>query len=374
MGTLLLLPAMVAAESGYADAGNASAGNASAGTTPIGQSLIREGDFAVKLAPALSLGTSRDEVEAENQLLAAGITPKNGWIADYPVTPDIIDELHKTVRESASSGKIHLGVDLALQRLNEVMSQGGLPADMQAVSKPESAEQMEPPSYPNSTVINNYYQAEGPPVVTYYAPPPDYSYMYGWVPYPFWCDGFFFSGFFILHDFHRTVFIDNRAFFVSNHFRDIRRQRIIRLDPVARIRGSNIANTGVIRSRGAIPASGTIRGRAIIREPRMQTVPNSRVISPTVSRGVESSNVRSNTSVIPPARSGVSVGNSPIRSSRSFSVTRSESAFIPSARNSGVSAMPGRGDRMMSMPFRDGGFGGSMSFRGSSGMGGRGRR
>ena len=206
---LLVLPSTVAAESGYADGGYASAGAPS-----IGQPLIREGDFAVKLALALSMGTSRDEVEAENQLSAAGITPKNGWIADYPVTPDIIDELHNAVRDAASSGKIQLSVDVALGRLNDVMSQTGLSIDTQAGAKTESAELPGPPSYPSSTVINNYYQTEGPPAVTYYAPPPDYSYLYGWVPFPFWCADVWFPGFFILHDFHRTVFIGNRLVFV----------------------------------------------------------------------------------------------------------------------------------------------------------------
>jgi len=375
MGTLLLLPAMAAAESGYSYGEQAGASNVSAGQTPIGQALVREGDFAVKLAPALSLGTSRDEVEAENQLTAAGIMPKNGWIADYPVTPDIVDELHRSVRDAAATGKINMGVDAAILKTNEVMAQSGLALDTQATAPVSGgAEQAGPPSYPNPTVINNYYQAEGPPVVTYYAPPPDYSYMYGWVPYPFWCNGFFFSGFFILHDFHRTVFIDNRAVFVSNHFRDIGRQRIIRLDPIERSRGNNIANTRVIRTRGSVPASGTIiRERAIMRAPRMQTVPNSSLRRPTVGRGLESSNFRSSVSTTPSAASGVSVSNTPIRSARSFSVTRSESAVMPTMSSHGNSGMSGRGGRMMSMPSRSGGFEG-MPFRGNSSMGGRGRR
>ena len=49
-------------------------------------------------------------------------------------------------------------------------------------------------------------------MVTYYAPPPDYYYLYSWVPYPFWCDEFWFGGFFILNDFHRSVFFDHGRF------------------------------------------------------------------------------------------------------------------------------------------------------------------
>ena len=77
------------------------------------------------------------------------------------------------------------------------------------------------PEYTEPSVIDNYYYAEGPPVVTYYPPPWDYYYMYAWVPSPFWCSGFFFPGFFILHDFHRVVFVRHRhPCVISNHFRD----------------------------------------------------------------------------------------------------------------------------------------------------------
>ncbi|MBI5100452.1 MAG: hypothetical protein HZB33_01255, partial [Nitrospirae bacterium] len=60
---------------------------------PVSAPLIREGAFALKLAEALGLGHPESEVEAESMLGAAGVAPRNGWIADYPVTPDIIGEL-----------------------------------------------------------------------------------------------------------------------------------------------------------------------------------------------------------------------------------------------------------------------------------------
>ena len=240
---LALLPAMVAAQSEQANAG----------PPPIGQALVREGDFAVRLEAALSVGTSQDEIEAENQLTQAGIMPKNGWIADYPVTPDIIDELYQAVRDAAASNKISMSADVALQRMRDVVSQVGLSVETQSGGTAYSAEPSGSQSGPNTTVINNYYYNEGPPTVTYYAPPPDYSYMYGWVPFPFWCAGFRFSGFFILHDFHRTVFIDNRVVFISNHFNDLRRHRVVRIDPVARRNGSTIANTRATQTRGFVP-------------------------------------------------------------------------------------------------------------------------
>jgi hypothetical protein len=330
---LLLLPNVVTAQSGYAGADPPS----------IGQPLLREGDFAVKLAQALSLGTSQDEVEAENQLAAAGIAPKNGWIADYPVTPDIIDEIRQSVRDAASSGKIRLGVDSALDRLNDVLAQAGLSVDTQQSAQAENnyvVEPAEPPSYHESTVINNYYQSYGPPPVTYYAPPPSYSYLYSWVPYPFWSVGFWFPGFFILHDFHRVVFFDNRAVLVSNHFRDFRHHKHFRIDPIARIRGHTIAATRVhhardirdIRgvrdfrdargvrdfrdnrgvrdfrdgrgvrdlrdTRGVITGRGSTGERTIIGEPRAQRAQSVRNLNrgpggPANGRGVAAGNIRS---------------------------------------------------------------------------------
>lgn len=87
---------------------------------PIAQPLVREGDFAVKLADALKLGTVTSESEAEGILGSAGISPKNGWIADYPVTPDIIGELQTAVSEAASAGKLAMGKDEALKAVQDV--------------------------------------------------------------------------------------------------------------------------------------------------------------------------------------------------------------------------------------------------------------
>jgi hypothetical protein len=71
---------------------------------------------------------------------------------------------------------------------------------------------------PGPDVVNNYYYDYGPPVVTYYAPPAPYYYLYSWVPYPFWWGpGVYFSGFFILHDFHRHVGFYGRPFVCTNH-------------------------------------------------------------------------------------------------------------------------------------------------------------
>ncbi len=90
------------------------------------------------------------------------------------------------------------------------------------------------PQYTEPTVINNYYYREGPPIVTYYPPPPDYLYLYAWVPYPFWYSRFLFSGFFILHDFHKVCIIHNRVVVVTNHYFHRHHHRFYKIDPVKR--------------------------------------------------------------------------------------------------------------------------------------------
>src|SRR5512139_1692299 len=85
------------------------------GVPPVSQPLVSEGNFAVELVTALGLGTPGDEVQAEDILTSAGIAPKNGWIADYPVTPNIIGELQDAVANAADSQKLPMGKDDALK-------------------------------------------------------------------------------------------------------------------------------------------------------------------------------------------------------------------------------------------------------------------
>ncbi len=203
---------------------------------PIAQPLVREGDFAVKLTAALKLGIPANETEAESLLSSAGIEPRNGWIADYPVTPDIIGELRTAVADAANAGKLAIGKDAALMAVQEVTAGSGLSIKTDASVQQGSAAigtiSPEPP------VINNYYYDEGPPVVTYYSPPPDYAYMYTWVPYPFWWWNFWYPGYFVLVDFHvRAHGHGGHGAFVSNHYRDSRTGGISRIDPANRARG-----------------------------------------------------------------------------------------------------------------------------------------
>jgi hypothetical protein len=201
---------------------------------PIEQTLVREGDFAIKLAEALKIGKAKNEAEAESMLASAGITPKNGWIADYPVTPDIIGELEKTIGEAADGQKLALGKNEALKALRTVAVEQELPIIAEG---PDEYGESPPPTTPQYTTpseIDNYYYTEGPPVVTYYPPPWDYYYMYAWIPSPFWCSGFYFPGFFILHDFHRGFHRNGHAYFITNHMRDPGTGRIFAVDPARR--------------------------------------------------------------------------------------------------------------------------------------------
>ena len=248
---LLMIPVMIYAQSEQA----------TAKAPPIEQPLVREGDFAVKLVFALALGVTEDEVEAENLLSSVGISPRNGWIADYPVTPDIMGEIRQSVSDAVYSKKLSMSEDEALQKFQEAKADVGL-----AVTSSASGEthEINPSSdYPETSVINNYYYDQGPPIVTYYAPPPDYYYLYAWVPYPFWWYDFWFPGFFILHDFHRSVHFHHRTGFVSNHFNDSRHHRVHRIDPVDRFHGRTFAGIGAPR-KGHFLSSGVRNGSTSI--------------------------------------------------------------------------------------------------------------
>jgi hypothetical protein len=256
---------------------HAQSGQVSSGPPPIAPPLAREGDLAVMLAAALGVGNTDNEAEAETRLGEIGITPRNGWIADYPVTPDVLGELQKSVSDAADARKLSMSRDEALKRLNDVSAQLGVGVQPFAGNETYRTESVGAENYPNPEVINNYYYEEGPPVVTYYAPPPDYYYLYAWVPYPFWCYGFWFPGFFVLNDFHRVVHVHNRAMFVSNHFNDVRAHRVFRVDPVTRFNGRTFAGIGAPRTGGFVSTGVPRSDRRIFNAPP-RTAPSSRMV------------------------------------------------------------------------------------------------
>jgi hypothetical protein len=206
---------------------------------PVSEQLIPEGDFALKLATALKLGTPEMEAQAEDMLASVGIAPKNGWIADYPMTPIIIGQVRNAVVAAAALKKLLMRKDEALQAFDGLTAEFGIaigPAPGQyAETPPTGSEYVPPPD------IENYYYEQGPPVVTYYPPPWDYYYLYGWVPYPFFCAGFFFPGFFILNDFHH---FHHGHHLISNHFFDPKTHASLRVDPTTRTRGITATRAG----------------------------------------------------------------------------------------------------------------------------------
>ncbi len=210
---------------------------------PIAQPLIREGDFAIKLVEKLNVGQTGIEAEAESMLVSAGVAPKNGWIADYPVTPDVIGELERAIGEAADAGKLPMGKSDALKVFRTTALELELPIVFEGPDRYAESPSPPTPQYTEPSVINDYYYTEGPPVVTYYPPPPDYAYLYGWIPSPFWYSGFSFPGFYILHDFNRVVFFNRHPCLITNHIRDHRTGRIFSVDPARRHEGG-IFGTG----------------------------------------------------------------------------------------------------------------------------------
>jgi hypothetical protein len=92
------------------------------GAPPVEQKLVREGFFAMELAEALKVGEVKSEAEAESKLASVGVLPKNGWIADYPLTPNVIAELENAIGEAADSGKLAMKRDEALNVFRDLLA------------------------------------------------------------------------------------------------------------------------------------------------------------------------------------------------------------------------------------------------------------
>ena len=307
---------------------------------PVAQTLVPEGLLAKELAGALKIGQPQNEAEAESMLSSIGIEPQNGWIADYPVTPDIIGEIEGAVAAAADGNRLKMGREQARKAMESVVSQLGLNVtagssapvasgagtvssniyrytdkdgvvhftDRYENIPPEyrdqitgSAEELRPqasmestgdttelPVNPAPEVVNSYYDDYGPPVVTYYAPPWPYDYMYAWVPYPFRCSGFFFSGFFILRDFHKHVFFHGRGFAVTNHVFNPRTRTFFAVDPAnRRIRGRALFDR-TPSPRVFSSSSAQAGARAIVETRRQRTPSLSTATRPGIQKGTPS--------------------------------------------------------------------------------------
>ncbi|MGE5252707.1 MAG: hypothetical protein ACM3N7_01995, partial [Planctomycetaceae bacterium] len=241
----------------------------SSSTPPVEQPLVPEGVFSVQLAQALKMGKVNDEAQAENMLSAVGIEPQNGWIADYPMTPDIVAEIEAGVAAAAEAKRIGLGKDEAQRALAGLMAQFGL--NIQPGGPAQGAGEITEAAPPGE-VVNNYYYDYGPPIVTYYPPPWEYYYLYAWVPFPFWFGEFFFDGFFVLHDFHRHIHFHHHGFVVTNHVFNRANNRVFVINPANRQSPSGsmagrVFSTQAFRSPKVRAGARTILSRSRKRAP-----------------------------------------------------------------------------------------------------------
>ncbi len=131
----------------------------SANTPPVGQPLVPEGVFAIQLVEALKMGRVQDEAQAESMLSGVGIDPPNGWIAGYPVTPPMIEEIEKGVTGAAVAGKLSMEKEQAMKAVGDLKAKLGLNVTVGAVAP--SATQAAPSGQDASTVIYKYIDKSG---------------------------------------------------------------------------------------------------------------------------------------------------------------------------------------------------------------------
>ena len=165
---LVLIPLMV----------NAQSGQNKPGPPPIEQSLVREGSFAMKLAEALKTGPVKSEAEAESRLASMGIAPRNGWIADYPLTPDIIGEVRSAIGVALDSGKLAMNKDEALMAFQVLVDN-----QWRLAVAPGKEQARQYGEYPPAV-----YEGDEP-----YYDPGLYYYPY-YDPYPYYYGGYYYRG------------------------------------------------------------------------------------------------------------------------------------------------------------------------------------
>jgi len=154
-------------------------GQTKPGSGPIERSFVREGFLAMNLVDALKIGPAKNEPGAESILASLGIAPQKGWIADYPVTPDIIEELHNAVGAAADSGKVAMSKDEAVQVFEDLITD--IEGQYGRLEPPPGRQPY--PAEPYYYPYPYYYSYLYP----YFYP---YSYLYPY-PYPFYYGGYY---------------------------------------------------------------------------------------------------------------------------------------------------------------------------------------
>ncbi|GEM_PF-3706292 len=171
----------------------------------IAPSVARQGDFALRLAQSLGLPAAEDEEGAIRALNALGIHAVDGWMADYPMTPQIAAELRDAVIATAAAGQLNMSLDAAMGAYAELVAEFGLPPPVDLAPGYASGGGPANRYVPScdGTALGYYYDSFGTPIYTYCRPPAAYLYLYSWVPCGFQWQGRVFTGFFILNHFNR---------------------------------------------------------------------------------------------------------------------------------------------------------------------------
>jgi hypothetical protein len=131
----------------------------------------------MKLAEALKVGEVKSEAEAESKLASVGVLPKNGWIADYPLTPNVIAELQNSIGEAADSGKLAMKRDEALNVFRDLLVSI---ENEYAQAEPDPGKQPDWYAYPRFYYYPYYY-----PSPYYYPYPYYFGYYRFYHPYPY---------------------------------------------------------------------------------------------------------------------------------------------------------------------------------------------
>ena len=125
------------------------------------------------------MGQAKSEAEAESMLASVGIAPRNGWIADYPLTPDIIGELRNAIGVVLDSGKLAMNKDEAMMAVQVLVDN-----QWRLAVAPDKEQARQYGEYPPAV----YEGYEGGYEPYYY---PYYPYYY---PYPYYYGGYYYLG------------------------------------------------------------------------------------------------------------------------------------------------------------------------------------
>ena len=122
---------------------------------PVAHTLVPEGVLAMQLTEALKLGPVTDEAKAEELLSSLGIEPKNGWLAEYPVTPDVLGDVEEGISKASEQRKIKLTKDQVLKLVGDVKAKLGF--DVNPGSNPPAGLI----ESPGNKTIYSYTDSEG---------------------------------------------------------------------------------------------------------------------------------------------------------------------------------------------------------------------